>query len=161
MQLSCSERYVFNYIWVMQSIYRATYLAILIAFVRKLLRRVLEPTLYKAGMKFLSPCPNYQSKLSRAGAHVVAYIDDDGKSYEMWYLEKSFPIDVVENAVRHLALKCESIQPGMGRHFVIHDASTCGCGIVPIRKYNEWFHSGVLQKLITAWLDSCRAAGIL
>lgn len=129
----------------MKYIQNATYMAIFLHFIRKIVNRVTAVQNGKFEYPHLKTCTSTKGSPSAPG-FTIAYRDTDGRTYRWWTLGGSAAY--CEEFARRVAQKCEAILPGITSRLEIHDGETCHCECQAIRLR---FGDDIGRRIIKAW----------
>ena len=148
------------YLWLwnepMKYIQNATYMAISLHFIRKIVNRVTAIQSGKFEYPRLKTCTSTKGSPVGVG-YVIAYRDTDGHTYRWWTMGGDLVF--CEDFIRRLAKKCEPILPGISSCLELHDGHTCQCDCQSIC---HRFGDDIGKRIIQAWdatydeLDSLR-----
>ena len=128
----------------MKYIQNATYMAISLHFIRKIVSRMTRIQNGEIEYPHLKTCPNAGS----TGYHGyrIIYRDTDGRTYIWWNMDIN--LEKCEAIARRIARYCEPIVPGITSRLEIHDARSCCCDSQPIRLR---FGDDIGMQIIQAW----------
>jgi len=129
----------------MTYIQNATYMAISLHFIRKIVARVTRIPDGKIEYPRLKTCPNAGTP-GNPGYKII-YRDTDGHTYCWWWNENG-NLEKCEAIARRVAQYCEAIVPGIASRLEIHDASSCCCDTQSI--YLR-FGEDIGTQIIHAW----------
>ena len=140
----------------MKYIQNATYMAISLHFIRKIVARVTR--IQNGGIEYprLKTCTSTKG-LPGGPGYVIAYRDTDCRTYRWWTMGGG--LAYCEDYIRRLAKKCEPILPGISSRLELHDGHTCRCECQSIC---HRFGDDIGNRIIQAWdatydeLDSLR-----
>ena len=129
----------------MKYIQNATYMAIFLHFIRKIVARLTRIQNGKIEYPRLKTCPNAGGIPGYPGYKII-YRDTDGRSYCWWIMDDN--LEKCEALARRLARNCEAIVPGITSRIEIHDTHCCCCYTQSIRKR---FGDDIGTQIIQAW----------
>lgn len=128
----------------MKYIQNATYMAISLHFIRKIVARVTRIPNGEIEYPRLKTCPN-AGTLGYPGYKII-YRDTDGRTYCWWNMDGN--LEKCEALVRRVARYCEDIVPGIASRLEIHPSSSCCCNTQAI---NLRFGYDIGIQIIQAW----------
>jgi len=129
----------------MKYIQNATYMAISLHFIRKIVNRVTAIQSGKFEYPRLKTCTSTKGSPVGVG-YVIAYRDTDCHTYRWWTMGGDLVF--CEDFIRRLAKKCEPILPGISSCLELHDWHTCLCECQSIC---HRFGDDIGKRIIQAW----------
>ena len=129
----------------MKYIQNATYMAISLHFIRKIVSRVVRIPNGETEQPHLKTCPN--AGTSGDIGYRIIYRDTNGRTYT-WWRNMDNNLEKCEAIARRVARYCEAIVPGITSRLEIHDARSCCCDSQPIKLR---FGDDIGMQIIQAW----------
>ena len=137
------------YLWLwkepMKYIQNATYMAISLHFIRKIVARVTRIPDGKIDYPRLKTCPNAATP-GNPGYRIIYRDTKDGRTYCWWHMDGN--LAKCEALARQVARYCEAIVPGISSRLEIHDCHICWCESQSIVRR---FGDDIGTQIIHAW----------
>lgn len=137
------------YLWLwkelMKYIQNATYMAISLHFIRKIVARVTRIPDGKIEYPRLKTCPNAGTP-GNPGYRIIYRDTKDGRTYCWWHMDGN--LAKCEALARQVARYCEAIVPGISSRLEIHDCHICWCESQSILRR---FGDDIGTQIIHAW----------